>query len=145
MALAKHLLNECLTSHCTMLQAAGFNSMSYEDFQEPFVNLLRLIAGDDPVVVESEGLRVMLAGDGENGQADDLTTLMTFNAIVVYLRFFCSAYLKCNRELYEAFVADVGGLDSYCERSIEAMDKYCAVLIIKLLLITLIGKQMNCA
>jgi ubiquitin thioesterase protein OTUB1 len=105
-----------------LLIEAGFEWIAIQDFYEIFVEELEKVHPDKRNASKEQ----------DSGQAIALTELVsTFqtdyqsNAIVVYLRFITSAYLKVNSENYLPFIISDGyeNMDQFCVSQVEAIGR----------------------
>ncbi|KAH7316844.1 peptidase C65 Otubain-domain-containing protein [Stachybotrys elegans] len=96
-----------LTSLNNMLATVGGYSY-YDDFFEPFAELLRDVAASMP----NHGAAHMIALQRWNDES-------IASSLIYYLRLLAATYLKANAANYDPFVPDDVGVLGYCSGSIE--------------------------
>ncbi|KAI9279845.1 peptidase C65 Otubain-domain-containing protein [Sporodiniella umbellata] len=100
---------EHLKGSCALLESGGFQKLAYEDFYEvtleQFEQLENYRSDKDMLLV--------------NFQSDEIS-----NAIVMYVRFMASAYLRVHSAEYEPFLIDeMISIDEFCARNVEAFGR----------------------
>lgn len=85
----------------------------YEDWADEMITLLRDVARN----MNNPPLAHMILTEHWNNSA-------TAGGLIYYLRLLAATYLKANAATYEPFLTDVvGGIQGYCSRSVELVDR----------------------
>lgn len=119
LVLADRLRSRASEFSNAVLDGAGFSPIVYEDFRDVFLQLLT------PNHHHHHGQTTPGRHDDRSTTESRLWTAMrddeTSNAVVVYLRFLTSAWLKTHRDTYAPYLEEGQVLERWCERWVEAI------------------------
>ncbi|CEJ90396.1 hypothetical protein VHEMI06184 [[Torrubiella] hemipterigena] len=100
-----------LTSMNTMLGSVGGYTF-YEDWADEAIGMLRDLV---PIIADPVAALALV----EERWNDTATS----SALIYYLRLLAATYLKANADVYDPFVPDGSGVQSYCANTIEPVDR----------------------
>ncbi|KAJ1970922.1 hypothetical protein H4R35_005578 [Dimargaris xerosporica] len=104
---------QALTQSATLLEAAGFEPLAYEDFLKTCTETLTTLSQQVQEELSSQEAQALLEQLLDSAEVS--------NAMVVYLRFITSAYLRQHQGEYLPFLEEATDMATFCARYVEAM------------------------